>query len=147
MKIEPVGPEAAAALADLHAAAFPRPWDAAAFGGLLAFPGALALTAEDAGFILLRRVLDEAEVLTLAVRPQARRRGVARALVETAAGLAARAGAATLWLEVAEDNAAALGLYAGCGFARTGVRPGYYPRAEGPAAAAVVMRRALAERA
>lgn len=139
----PVGAEAAGRLAAMHATAFDRPWDAAAFADLLGHPGALALAEGDRGFLLARRVLDEAEVLTLAVVPTARRRGLGRALVEAAAGLLKPAGARTLWLEAAEDNAAALALYRAAGFAETGRRPGYYARERGPSLAAVVMRRTL----
>lgn len=138
-----VGPEAAALLAAIHATAFDRPWDLSAFADLLTGAGVIALAAGDDGFILVRRVLDEAEVLTLAVRPSARRRGLARTLVEAAASALQAVGAATLWLEVAEDNAAALALYAAAGFVRSGSRPGYYARMEGPSVAAVVMKRSL----
>ena len=138
-----VGPEAAQALAAIHAEAFERPWTAPAFAELLDGPGVLALAAGDDGFILVRRVLDEAEILTLAVRPAARRRGLARALVEAAAAVAGQAGAETLWLEVAQDNAAALALYAACGFTTAGRRRGYYPRSGAEAADALVLRRDL----
>ncbi len=54
------------------------------------------------------------------------------ALVRAAAGVALAAGAQTLWLEVAEDNAAARALYAAAGFEEAGRRRRYYPRANGP---------------
>lgn len=139
----PAGPEAAATLAAIHAEAFDRLWSAAALADLLASPGVAALAQGEDGFILVRRVLDEAEVLTLAVRPAARRRGVGRALVEAAAGGLAQAGAGELWLEVACDNAAALALYTAAGFAEAGRRRGYYPREGGPGVDAVVLRRRL----
>lgn len=129
----------APALAALHAAAFDHPWPAAELDALLASPGAFALTVEDEGFILCRAIAGEAEILTLAVVPAARRRGAGRALVEAAAGLAEGLEADALFLEVAHDNVAALALYAGAGFSRVGLRKGYY--ASG--ADAVVMRRTL----
>ncbi|MBU2208038.1 MAG: GNAT family N-acetyltransferase, partial [Alphaproteobacteria bacterium] len=70
----------AARLADVHAEAFPAPWDAAALEALLDQDGVFALEDPD-GFILLRAVADEAEILTLAVRPAARRRGLGARLV------------------------------------------------------------------
>ena len=89
-------------------------------------------------------MLDEAEVLTLAVRPHARRHGRGRALVQAAADLLAHAGAAELRLEVAADNAAALALYAACGFEPTGRRRGYYARGAGaPAMDALTLLRRL----
>ncbi len=133
------GPEDVGALAALHADAFDRPWSQADIAAVMAGPGALALIVESRGFILCRAIAGEAEILTLAVTPAARRHGVGRALVEAAAGLAATQAAESLFLEVADDNVAALALYASAGFARVGLRKGYY--ASG--ADAVVMRRAL----
>jgi len=132
------------ALATVHATAFERPWDAAAFASLLAQPGVVALGEED-GFILIRSVLDEAEILTLAVRPEARRRGYGRSLVEASARHARAVGADRLYLEVAEDNAAALALYQATGFTVTGRRPGYYARPDGPNMAAILLARNLAD--
>lgn len=116
-------------LAALHAAAFAAPWDSAAFADLLGQAGVFA-EVEDEGFILIRVVADEAEILTLAVRPEARRRGLAAGLVQTAAVRAAALGGERLFLEVADDNAAARALYARCGFTEAGRRRAYYP-AEG----------------
>ena len=118
------------ALAALHAEAFSAPWDARAFADLLAQPGVL-LRIEADGFILIRVVLDEAEILTLAVRPGARRQGLGRRLVERACVAAKDAGAAILFLEVAEDNAAARVLYARAGFVEIGRRKAYYASPDG----------------
>ncbi|HAL06313.1 MAG TPA: ribosomal-protein-alanine acetyltransferase, partial [Brevundimonas sp.] len=62
-------------LAAIHAEAFETPWDAAALAELLASPGVFVVAEAD-GFILIRVVVDEAEILTLAVRPTARRAGL-----------------------------------------------------------------------
>ena len=142
--IRAAGPQDAQALAALHAASFDRPWTADVVREILASPSGLALWAQGDGFILLRYVLDEAEVLTLAVRPAARRRGLGRALVEAATQAAARAGATVLHLEVAEDNAAARALYAAADFAPAGRRRGYYARGKGAAAVdALILSRRL----
>lgn len=142
MILRAVPPQAAGALAPLHASAFDRPWSAAEIETLAHGPGVVVLLAQDGagadlGFVVARRVADEAEILTLAVHPQARRHGVARALVEAAAGL----GAASLFLEVADDNTAARALYAAAGFAEVGRRGGYYARTDGRAVDALVLRR------
>lgn len=145
MILRPVGLEACFILADLHDRAFDRPWSAEAFESLLGGPGVFALLGEaDApkGFILCRSIAGEAEILTLAVDPAARRRGWGAALVEMAAGVAAETGAEALFLEVAADNLAAIGLYGATGFSRVGLRKGYYADPEG-AKDAVVMRRSL----
>ncbi|MEO6340151.1 MAG: ribosomal protein S18-alanine N-acetyltransferase [Caulobacteraceae bacterium] len=144
--ISRVGPEAADALAATHAACFAKPWTAADFTELMTAPGATAVVVSgEAGvlaLILIRAVEDEAEILTVAVRPEARRGGVGRRLVEAAAEIAAEAGAETLWLEVGVDNAAALALYAAAGFEPSGRRKGYYRHA-GRAEDALILRRVL----
>ncbi len=128
----------AARLAALHATAFPAPWDAAAFEVLLDQAGVFVLEKPD-GFILLRAVADEAEILTLAVRPEARGRGLGARLVSEGGLLAAARGATRLFLEVAADNAAALALYARAGFAEAGRRPGYYARPAGGRGDALIL--------
>jgi len=148
MNLRPVGPEAAFDLADLHDRAFDRPWTALEFDDLLKSPGAFAVLGEAGepaapkGFILCRSIAGEAEILTIAVDPAARRRGWGAALVEVATGIAAETGAEALFLEVADDNAAAIALYQSGRFAKVGVRKGYYPHPDG-AKDALVMRRAL----
>ena len=145
MILHPVGLEACFTLADLHDRAFPRPWSAEEFEALLKGPGAFAVLGEaeaPKGFILCRAVAGEAEILTVAVDPAARRRGWGAALVEMAAGIAREAGALEMFLEVAADNLAAIKLYEVTGFNRVGLRKGYYPHADG-AKDAVVMRRVL----
>ena len=127
-------------LARLHATCFtrPRPWSAAEFQALLADPANFLLTRES-GFLLGRTILDEAELLTLAIAPEARRQGIGAALL---AGFETRAqarGAATAFLEVASDNAAAQALYAGKGWQNAGCRRDYY----GGGTDAVVMLKPL----
>ncbi|MDY6923119.1 MAG: GNAT family N-acetyltransferase [Pseudomonadota bacterium] len=128
------GAERAARLAAIHAEAFAgphdAPWSAAALADLLGQAGVFAVEAAD-GFILIRVVIDEAEILTLAVRPAARRTGQGGRLVGEGVLAAAARGAARVFLEVAEDNAAARSLYARAGFTEVGRRPGYYAGAEG----------------
>lgn len=129
-----------ARLAALHAAAFDRPWDAGAFATLLDQSGVFAVEEAD-GFILMRVAADEAEILTLAVRPGARRRGLGARLVGQGAVAAAARGADRLFLEVAEDNAAARALYARAGFVEAGRRPGYYQQADGSRRDALLLAR------
>ncbi len=106
-------------------------------GPLLLSPIFLATGAD--GFILCRVVADEAEILTLAVRSEARRRGLARALVDAANEAARLRGATRLFLEVAEDNTAAIELYRRSGFASVGRRRRYYPLPDGSAVDALVL--------
>lgn len=117
-------------LAALHATAFDAPWTAAALADLLGQAGVFAVEAPE-GFVLMRGVADEAEVLTLAVRPEARGRGLGGQLLAQGVARARAQGAARVFLEVAEDNAAALALYRRSGFAEAGRRRGYYGRPDG----------------
>lgn len=128
-----------AALAGLHAAAFttPRPWTAAEFADLLAAPGTFLETTDNA-FLLARTLAGETELLTLAVAPEARRQGRARALL---ARFDARAAGTEAFLEVAADNAPAIALYGAAGWARAGTRPAYYRRPDGTRIDALVMRK------
>src|SRR5688572_27005575 len=79
--VRPLGTEHAARLAAIHRSAFARPWDALEFERLLADRAVLAdgvflgRSTEPSGLVLSRRVLDEAEILTVAMAPRARGRG------------------------------------------------------------------------
>ena len=125
-------------LAAIHASAFDIGWDAAAIEALLDMPGA-ALEAEVDGFLLWRRAADEAEIVTLAVRPEARRQGLGGRLLDRTLSRARDQGVARLLLEVAHDNDAALALYASRGFERAGRRPAYYARPDGARADALIL--------
>lgn len=135
---------APADLETTHAACFtlPRPWSAAEFKGFLADP-LVFLCGDAKGFLLGRAVAGEAEILTLAVAPIARRQGRARALVADFLTHAGLRGADSAFLEVAADNIAAQTLYLSCGFAQTGRRRGYYHGAEGARIDAILMGRAV----
>lgn len=143
--ITEAGAEAASLLASLHAHGIGEAgpaWTGDAFATLLALPGRGAFVAEEAGqpvgFMLLGLAADEAEVITLAVLPAARRRGIGAALVGAAAREASVRGATRLFLEVAEDNAPARALYGRAGFVPIGRRKGYYAREPGPVDALVL---------
>jgi ribosomal-protein-alanine N-acetyltransferase len=118
----------AAALAALHAEAFPvaERWGAEAIRLMLEMPGAFGLHLPGIGFILARVAADEAEVLTLAVRPAARRQGHGAALLAGAMAGAALRGAGAMFLEVSDRNPAARALYAAAGFEEAGRRRRYY---------------------
>ena len=76
--------------------------------------------------LIARAAGGEAEILTLAVAPAARRQGVGLALVAAAARHAQQLGAATMFLEVGVSNGAARALYARSGFREVGKRKAYY---------------------
>lgn len=129
--------EQASDLATLHASLFEKGWDTASFETMLNHPGSVALVActssplEVGGFALAQVAADEAEILTIGVRPDWQRHGIATRLVEGLKRASKNAGAASLYLDVAETNAAAIGLYAKAGFKEVGRRKGYYDTAAG----------------
>jgi ribosomal-protein-alanine N-acetyltransferase len=146
MRLVEATPALAAELAAVHAQAFEAPWTMLDIADLFDTPGVSGLLALDelpAAMMLWRTVLEEAEILTIATAPAMRRQGLARALVEAAAGAARLQGAAVMFLEVAVDNLAAIGLYRSLGFEQVGVRAGYYDRGALGRADALVMRRTL----
>lgn len=135
-------------LAALHARAMevPGAWSEKDFEGLLAAPGVFLVTPSHGvttGFALGRVTLDEAELLTLAIDPEARRQGLGRDCLASFELEAAARGALSAYLEVAETNAAARALYRAAGWRETGVRRGYY-RASGGRVDAILMSKPLA---
>jgi ribosomal-protein-alanine N-acetyltransferase len=89
-----------------------------------------AHSAEAVGFLLFWHVADEIHVLSVAVLPVARRRGVALELMRRALAYAAARSARHLLLEVRRANAAAIALYRRTGFHATGLRRSYYSDGE-----------------
>lgn len=133
-----------AEMAALHAMSFstPRPWSAEEFAAMLGDPHAFALT-EAQAFLLGRVVAGEAELLTVAVAPDARRAGLGHRLVAGFLAEAVRRNGESAFLEVAEGNGPALALYAAHGFVLTGRRKAYYRDPEGHAQDALVLVRSL----
>ncbi|MCQ0969046.1 GNAT family N-acetyltransferase (plasmid) [Paracoccus sp. TK19116] len=116
-------------MAALHARAFtrPRPWSADEIAEILGTTGAF-LVSHAQGFLIGRVIADEAELLTLAVDPDARRLGIGADLTRRFLHAAASRGAAQVFLEVASDNTAARALYASLGWREAGLRRGYFAR-------------------
>ena len=153
LSIEHAGVEYASVLAAIHSPCFADAWDSAAMAAVLATPGSIALLAtqdkagekQPCGFALLRTAADEMEILTLAVLPHARRRGVARALMQAARQYARQTGISKIFIEYAQDNQAAHALYESVGYARNGVRPNYYKNPDGTASDAITASLYLSE--
>lgn len=149
-----VGRAHAAVLGLLHQGAFgiAHGWTEGDFATLLDQPGTFGWVAQmgstegpqPVALVVARAVADEAEILTIGSLPSIRRNGVARALMRAAAAEAATRGATRLFLEVAVDNTAALGLYQALGFEEVGRRRAYYARSDGTRTDALVMARAVA---
>jgi [ribosomal protein S18]-alanine N-acetyltransferase len=132
------------AMAAIHAASFttPRPWSAADIAATLDSRFAFLLTETD-GFLIGRCVAGEAEILTLAVAPSARQKGIGGRLVEAFFSAAQARGAESAFLEVSAANLPAQALYLAKGFEAQGKRAGYYQTPEGARLDALVMVRRI----
>lgn len=146
LHIEPGTLGDAEQLARLHARAFYRGWSEAEFAAYLADPkrtpvyAAMDRNRRIAGFALLRIVGEEAELMTIAVAPNWRGRGVGAALMRAAFADLMMSPVKHMFLEVETANAPAIALYRDFGFADVGRREGYYETEGGEKASAVVMR-------
>lgn len=129
-------------LALIHAQSFtktPRPWGGPEIASLLDSAGTFLLSRPQ-GFLIGRAIFDEAELLTLAVLPAARRQGIGRTLLAEFEESAKARGAAQAFLEVSAENPGALALYSGNGWEMAGRRRNYYA----PGNDAVIMTKSFA---
>jgi ribosomal-protein-alanine N-acetyltransferase len=126
--IRRAAPWDAAALAAIHAASFhgAEAWGSDAISLQLAMTCVFGLLHPAGGMVLGRVTADQAEVLTLAVAPPARRRGIGTALLASAMQEATLRGAESLFLEVSGGNEAARAIYQRAGFTDVGRRRRYY---------------------
>ena len=145
--IEPATLRDASGLAQLHGASFHRGWGEGEFEGMLTERNTLVhrlrLGRNLIGFAVSRMAADEAEILSIAVAPSHRGRGLSRNLLLTHLGHLAGRGVRTVFLEVEENNQPARRLYDSSGFAVTGRRERYYREPSGEQLNAVLMRRDL----
>lgn len=133
-------------LAALHAHAFRHGWPATEMEALITDPTVTTIVAREGrtpfsrrpvGFVMVRAAADEAEILTVAVSPKRRGRGIGRLMMDEAIRRLYFMRVASLFLEVDESNTPALALYRRLGFREVGRRANYYA---GGTANALVMR-------
>lgn len=112
-------------LADLHKLCFPeKPWTANDFADLK--KSGCEIIASQNGFIVWRAVADEAEIITIGVHPNARRGGIAAAMLGIMENELRKNGIRSVFLEVADNNTPARTLYEMNGYKKIGTRPKYY---------------------
>lgn len=126
---------------------FGEGWTRSQCAGILPLSGVRLVLARDEGgnvrgFSLLRVVADEAELLLLAVVPDAQRRGIGASLIEDFIAHGRGNGVRRLHLEVRDGNPAAA-MYRAFGFQREGRRPKYYSGRDGRQHDALTMARDL----
>jgi ribosomal-protein-alanine acetyltransferase len=119
-------------------------WSRESYGKFAEENGSLALVLETngwiTGFLVGRRVRDQAEILNLAVGRKHRRKGEGTALLAAACVEFTLRSVRSVYLEVRESNTGAIAFYEKHGFAKTGLRRGYYRE---PDEGAVTMEKKL----
>lgn len=137
----------APSIAALHAASFRRGWSEQEVETLLGDRHVIAhramIGAKLGGFIIARLVVDEAEILSVAVARAQQGRGLARKLLTLHLRRLAGLGCRAVFLEVDEHNKPAIRLYHRAGFREISRRANYYPASGGKSVAALVLRRDL----
>jgi [ribosomal protein S18]-alanine N-acetyltransferase len=120
----------AALLVAIERRCFSDPWNENSFREALDSPWSFGLVAHTgraiAGYLIGREVAGTGEVLNLAVSPDFRRRGVARALLRAGLALLRKRNVDEVFLEVRESNRSAQALYLSSGFRPVGQRSAYY---------------------
>lgn len=149
IQIAPAGLAMVPVIGALHVACFDDPWSEKSIAEVLASPGVFALLAVTpdhegggmpCGFAIARVSGDEAELLSIGVGQDWRRRGIARRLIDAVLAAIEMRRVRRLYLEVAEDNEGARRLYGRYDFVQVGRRDGYYRRRDGSVAALTMCR-------
>ena len=135
-------PQHVAAVAELEKICFSMPWSENAIAGELNNPLSLWLVAlQDGGvvgYVGSQSVLQEADMMNLAVNPAWRKMGVGQQLVEALIARLKAEKTYCITLEVRSSNTPAIRLYEKLGFQQVGRRPGYY---QNPKEDALILRR------
>jgi len=130
IKIEKINAQSAARMADIHQSCFDKAWSEIEFSALLHLTNTIGLVVQSQekpiGLALVRVAIDEAEILTIGIRPEARQSGAGTALLQRAELETQAKGVRRLFLEVSVENQAAQALYNRAGYSEIGRRPGYY---------------------
>jgi ribosomal-protein-alanine N-acetyltransferase len=148
LHIEPAEMRDAEQVAAIHAKSFFRGWPREDIATYIGDPDTPTLVACDArrniaGFAMLRLLGDDAELMTIAIDPRYRGKGIGRALMNACFEDLMMTSSRRMILEVAADNPAAIKLYRSLGFTQISERQGYYARPDGRPATALVMARDL----
>ena len=134
------------AIAELEKRCFSDPWSADSIASELVNPLSYWLVAEIdgqvAGYVGSQSVLDAADMMNIAVSPEYRRRGVAKALVNELTAYLSKNNVIALLLEVRVSNEPAITLYEKMGFQQVGRRPNYY---RNPREDALILRKGLSK--
>ena len=112
-------------IANLHKLCFPnKAWSASDFADLK--KSGCEIIVSQNGFAVWRNVADESEIITIGVAPDARRNGIASAMLTIIENNIKNQGVKKIFLEVASTNIAGQKLYENNGYKTVGIRPKYY---------------------
>ncbi|MEO1747755.1 MAG: ribosomal protein S18-alanine N-acetyltransferase [Pseudomonadota bacterium] len=150
--VEPLTSTHLRLVADIHAQTFARAWTDGEIEDLISPASSWALVARSvdaadklAGFVIMRSAVDEAEVLSIGVKPSWQGNGVGRMLMDAVLAEAYGQRLTSVFLEVDETNRPASLLYSKLGFQPVAERPDYYQMPDGRRTKAIVMRRDLVQ--
>lgn len=129
-------PQDAYGMSVVHGVMFEQGWDADFFSTcIMDGEHFIVFVAEChahiVGITMCRRVVDEAELITIGVLEEWRGRSLAKQMSQAVLRVLAEHAVAKCFLEVQIDNIAAMRLYEVCGFEKVGVRKGYYETRDG----------------
>ena len=127
--IEKMSREHLLEVASIEEMSFSLPWSLESLELMLTEQASALVALEDGrvlGYVGMMCVLDEGQIINVAVHPDVRRRGVGRRLMEAAEAYAKERGIVFLSLEVRESNIAARSLYSSLGWEEKGIRKGFY---------------------
>ena len=142
MEIIPMTRQHVTQVAVLEKQCFSAPWSEASVAGELDNPLSVWLVCVDRGKVLgyvgSQTVLEESDMMNIAVLPEARRAGIGERLILSLIELLKDRGSRSLALEVRASNTPAISLYKKLGFLQVGRRPNYY---RGPREDALILRK------
>ncbi len=123
-------------LMDIETRSHYHPWSRATMSRYLERNGVIwklvdPATEQLVAFAVVTQIAGEAELLTFAVEPDLRGRGLGQQLLQQMLDMVEQGGCSQMFLEVRESNAAAIAVYEKLGFCQVGVRPNYYPASNG----------------
>ena len=136
----------AKSFADIHKACFGNPdtnFSSSFILSLIQNPNVKFIDQEQKGFCLTRLSDEEAEIITMAIKPEFQQQGIGYSILIKKIQLIKKTGCEKIFLEVASNNIAGIKLYSKAGFNRCGIRKNYYRNSSGKKADAIIMKKIL----
>ena len=130
ISVEPMRPEDLDAIMTIEQASFSDPWSRQGFMESMAQPFAVMLTAKDAGEVIgyccMYQLLDEGEIINVAIDPKRRGQGAGMAMLSELLSVGKASGVKRFLLDVRAGNEPAKRLYEKAGFVKLAVQKDFY---------------------